>query len=708
MDADDPTAYCLTLRMWVIGVSFTLLGCGLNTLYTLRFPSISLTQSAVQFLAFPIGKTWEKIVPDWTFSILGWKLRLNPGPFNQKENILIYVMANLSFLTRLSADVLTEQRIFFGYQTGWGFEMLITLATILYGFSIAGICKSIVVDPSSMLWPGVFANTALNHALHSSKAESESVHKFRMSRYSFFLIAFSISFCWYWFPDFIFPALGYFTFLCWAAPKNAVVNQVFGMQSGLGLIPVTFDWSQIAYIGSPLVVPTWAIANVLAALVFWVYIVSPALYYGNVWNSAYLPIQSNSVYDNTGKAYNVSRVIDKQDGYTLDAVKYESYSTIYLPVTYALNQFGLAFATIMSLFIWLALEKRDQIWSVVKSIKSTRHPSAAKRATAQPAYAETPIWWYWVTAALSLFLAIFCCEFWKVQLPWYGVLLAFAIAAIFFVPLGIIYGTTNLRINIDVFCRIIAGYIWEGKVLANIWFFNLGYISGIKALQFSQDFKLGLYCGIPPRQLFIVQLVAICIATLAQVGVLNWALTNISGVCTSAAVNGFTCPFSRTHFNTSTIWGAVGPRRFFSANATYHDLLYFFILGLMLPVVVYALKRRYPRSFWRHAHVPLLLGGLNYLPPASGTNYGSWAIVGLVFGVYVKRKYALWWKRYTFVLSAALDSSIAIAAVIIFFAVFWTKVSENFSWWGTTVYKDTCDWKSCPFKVLVKGEKFGP
>lgn len=62
-----------------------------------------------------------------------------------------------------------------------------------------------------------------------------------MSRYSFFLIAFCICFCYYWFPDFIFPALGYFTFICWAAPKNAVVNQIFGMKSGLGLLPITFD-----------------------------------------------------------------------------------------------------------------------------------------------------------------------------------------------------------------------------------------------------------------------------------------------------------------------------------------------------------------------------------------------------------------------------------------------------------------------------------
>lgn len=191
MDSDDPTSPCLTIRMWVIGVFFTLLGCGLNTLYTLRFPSITLAQSAVQFLAFPIGKTWEKLVPNWTLPIFGWRLKLNPGRFNEKvywcinsaslkltdlskENILIYVMANLSFLTRLSADVLTEQRVFFGYEAGWGFEVLITFATILYGFSIAGICKSIVVDPPGMLWPGLFANTALNHALHSSETKVES------------------------------------------------------------------------------------------------------------------------------------------------------------------------------------------------------------------------------------------------------------------------------------------------------------------------------------------------------------------------------------------------------------------------------------------------------------------------------------------------------------------------------------------------------
>lgn len=41
-----------------------------------------------------------------------------------------------------------------------------------------------------------------------------------------------------------------------------------------------------------------------------------------------------------------------------------------------------------------------------------------------------------------------------------------------------------------------AGFAFPGKVLANIWFFNLGYISVIKGLGFAQDLKLGIYCNV--------------------------------------------------------------------------------------------------------------------------------------------------------------------------------------------------------------------
>ena len=62
-----------------------------------------------------------------------------------------------------------------------------------------------------------------------------------------------------------------------------MVNNLFGMSTGLGLLPVTFDWSQIAYNGSPLVVPFWAQANVFAGWAFFFALVTPILYYTNTW-----------------------------------------------------------------------------------------------------------------------------------------------------------------------------------------------------------------------------------------------------------------------------------------------------------------------------------------------------------------------------------------------------------------------------------------
>jgi hypothetical protein len=88
-----------------------------------------------------------------------------------QENILIYILANLSYLTRLSSDVLTEQRFFYGLKAGWGFEICITFATILYGFALAGLGRSLIVEPRKLVWPGVLGNTALNAALHSRKSD---------------------------------------------------------------------------------------------------------------------------------------------------------------------------------------------------------------------------------------------------------------------------------------------------------------------------------------------------------------------------------------------------------------------------------------------------------------------------------------------------------------------------------------------------------
>lgn len=84
---DDPTEPILTLRMWVLGIVFCAVISGLNTLYTLRTPSLTITGPVVLLLAHPLGKLWEKTIPNWTIPLGKWSFELSPGPFNTKVGL---------------------------------------------------------------------------------------------------------------------------------------------------------------------------------------------------------------------------------------------------------------------------------------------------------------------------------------------------------------------------------------------------------------------------------------------------------------------------------------------------------------------------------------------------------------------------------------------------------------------------------------------
>ena len=81
---------------------------------------------------------------------------------------------------------------------------------------------------------------------------------------------------------YVFTGLSIFSWICWIRPDNIPLNQVFGVASGLGLSVVTFDWTQITWVGNPLMVPWWAAIQTFAGFVLFYWIILPALYYTNV------------------------------------------------------------------------------------------------------------------------------------------------------------------------------------------------------------------------------------------------------------------------------------------------------------------------------------------------------------------------------------------------------------------------------------------
>ncbi|KAL1868382.1 hypothetical protein Plec18167_008308 [Paecilomyces lecythidis] len=464
---DDPSLPVNTVRMWFIGIIFTIIGSGLNQFFNLRQPSVTISALVAQLLAFPVGCAWAKFMP------LGF---LNPNrDFNIKEHALITIMANVSFGSAAATQVIEAMVKFYDLPSQGGFEVLFVITTQLLGFGLAGVSYQWLVFPATMIWPQVLSNAALLTTLHSRfNAVADG---WKISRLRFFLYVFIGGSIWYFVPGFLFKGLSYFSFICWIVPHNVVVNQLFGQTTGLGMSLLTFDWAQVVYANqSPLLVPLWAGMNVMGGFALFFWLICPILYYTNTWYAAYLPLMNSATFDNTGSTYNTSRIMNS-DG-TVNQQAYREYSPMFLPAAYALT-YGLAFANLTGIFVYIGLYHGK---SVLGNWKGTEKKDIHARLI--ETYKKVPWWWFAAITVLMFVLSIVTNEVWHTGLPVWAVLVSFVLPVIYFVPVGIIKGVTNISTNqLNLITEFIGGYALLGKPVANMAFKFYGYVAVSQGLE---------------------------------------------------------------------------------------------------------------------------------------------------------------------------------------------------------------------------------
>ncbi|KAL1756184.1 OPT oligopeptide transporter protein-domain-containing protein [Schizophyllum commune] len=682
---DIPTMPVNTFRMWFLGLLATIVVAGLNQLYEMRYPNLYITGIVVQLLTLPLGKALQYILPTYIFKYLSkprlacgvsnWRFTLNPGPFTIKEHVCITVMANIVSSGVYANDVIASQKFFYEQEVSYAYQYCIALGTQLVGFSIGGLLRPLVVWPTSMIWPGALVNSALFNTLHKNYGQREGRH---MSRERFFLYVFVGSFLWYWVPGFFFTGLSVFNWVCWIAPQNQAVNALFGTQSGLGMSFWSFDWSMIAYVGSPLVTPWWTELNVVAALVIIMWGVVPAMYFTNTWQTGYFPINSSKSFDNTASKYDPSAILT---GLRFDEDKYNDYSRLYMPATLAIA-YGMQFAALTAVFVHTFLWFRRDI---ARRWRSSLRDERDVHSRLMSVYPEVKQTWYIGVGLISLVFLFVGVEIGATQLPIWATLIACALAAVLAVPVAMLQAITNQTVPLQVFDELVVGYMLPGMPIANMVFKCVAHIGTSQAVSFAGDLKLGHYMKVPPRVMFKVQCVAAAVGTVVSVAVQDWVYNNIPDVCTDEQSNGYTCTSSRTFATASLIWGGVGPQRMFSPGAPYSGLLWFFLIGGVLPIPFYFLARRYPLSFWRYINIPVFFAGVGAMPPATGSNFASWALVGFVFNYFIRKYRTGFWMRYNYIISAGLDAGVAVAMVIVFFAVQLPKGGTiELDWWGNT------------------------
>ncbi|XVF53342.1 hypothetical protein PTKIN_Ptkin05aG0091900 [Pterospermum kingtungense] len=689
---DDPTLPAVTFRMWVLGVGACAILSFVNQFFWYRKMPLNITSISAMIAVVPLGHLMARTLPHRVFfKNTRWEFTLNPGPFNMKEHVLITIFANSGAGTVYATHILSAVKLYYKRKLTFLPAFLVMISTQVLGFGWAGIFRKYLVEPGEMWWPSNLVMVSLFRALHEKEKRPKGGTTLNQS----FLLVLVSSFAYYVLPGYLFSTLTSFSWICWLAPKSVLVQQLGSGLNGLGIGSFGIDWATISsYLGSPLASPWFATANVAVGFFLIMYVMTPLTYWFNVYKAKNFPIYSNDLFKSNGESYDILSIVNRM--FHLDKTVYEQNGRVHLSTFFAMT-YGLGFATLSAtLFHVLLFDGRD-LWRQTKSAfrgnkKIDIHTKLMKK------YKSVPTWWFVVILVLNIALVLFTCEYYNesLQLPWWGVLLACAIAFFFTLPIGIIAATTNQAPGLNIITEYVIGYLYPERPVANMCFKVYGYISMTQALTFVQDFKLGHYMKIPPRSMFMAQVVGTLVAVLVYTITAWWLMEEIPHLCDTSLLphdSPWTCPMDRVFFDASVIWGLVGPRRIFGNEGEYGNVNWFFLVGAVAPLLVWSAHKTFPNKKWiRFIHMPVLLGATSMMPPASAVNFTSWLIVAFLSGYVIFRYRPDWWKRYNYVLSGGLDAGTAFMTVLLFLSLQSMKI--DLQWWGNN--GEGCPLASCP------------
>lgn len=455
------------------------------------------------------------------------------------------------------------------------------------------------------------------------------------------------------------------------------------------MFALSFDWATIvSYLQSPLVVPWWAIANVTVGFVIIAWILVPAIYYTNVWDAQKFPILTATLFTKDGELWDNSLVLTPER--TLNETAYAEYGPLYMASFFTIT-YGIGFAGLTAVLTHTALYHGKDI---ISQYKRSREEDMDIHGRLMRVYPEVPHWWYISIFLLSFGLSFCTIYVWPLQLPWWGIFLAVALAVIFVLPVGIIQAIANQQPGLNIITEFIIGYILPGQPIANVTFKTYGYISMTQCLTFVGDLKLGHYLKIPPRMMFSVQCVGTLIAGLMNLVTARWLMETVPNICTNEAYP-FTCPSAHTFYSASIIWGVISPKKMFGEESIYHPMLYFFLIGFLLPIPFWLAHKKWPHIQWlKYVHIPVILNSTGMMPPAVPLNFSAWCAAGFVFMFYLRRYKHDWWAKYNYITSAGFDCAVAIASIVIFGVVMGSGYTPD--WWGNGGQGPNGMFDNCP------------
>ncbi|KAJ6621184.1 OPT oligopeptide transporter protein-domain-containing protein [Mycena sp. CBHHK59/15] len=567
--------------------------------------------------AFGAGEILEEIIPGpghKRFKVSDnafWRF-MNPGPFNMqvpcstKENVGILIMAAASTHGALAINIFAADDLYYGIKPNPAVAIFTLLGSQLVGYGLAGMMRSFLVYPTYCVFPNLVPTIQMFDVLFRNQ---DSI--LQRKRIKFFWTLFIGIFIWEWFPEYIAPTLTGVSIFCLARQKSPWVTRLFGGAAGnegLGLFSIC--WTGTTLVRSP------GLCNVFDADLC---IGSGGSAYGALFQplstqlslfAGVLICMSVAIlfYEN-GTAYNQDLILN--DDFSLNLEKLEVQGLPWFSATYTIAKIGgsLSFgATVTHMILW----NGKQVWEALKT---------GQRGECQdPHYLKmkVPFWWY---------------------------------AGIFVASLAM-----GLATN---YTSMLAAGLVPGKPQANMYFTLYAYNSTEQGRSMTRDLKMGASTGIQTGTFLTMPLIGQYTKLPPRV---TEILLSVQGTNTwsGAGVQSFN--------SDAVAWGALA-KQLYSPGSTYGIVPLSIIIGLFVPIPFWILHRYYPNAHFDGVITPMICSEIGYL--SGGINSSVFMTFLLcIFSQYYLRKYRPgFFRKYNFLMSAALDGGTEVMTFVYSFAV---------------------------------------
>ncbi|KAJ3008920.1 hypothetical protein HKX48_008269, partial [Thoreauomyces humboldtii] len=671
---DDPNTPVTTFRAVFLGTVFGAALCFANVLMSFRSSSVIIPATIITLISYPCGRFMAAVLPTHQFKTGSYVWSLNPGPFNMKEHVIVTLIASAAGGgIPYGLDNLIAQKWKGGQEIAWfeGFSWLVT--TQMIGFGFAGILRRFVIWPREMVWPGNFSQLSIfaTYWQRDDDVLADNNSTWSISRYKFFWAVAAIMFVWELLPIYIMPIFQAFSIMCFFSSNLQYKNNVSATE-GLGFLSLTLDWEFIT--STWMTTPFWVACVMLAGQVFWVWILVPLMQFtgsypggqkhfgnGNTGTGTY-DVNSSAIYDKDGnyasktKLYNAG-TFETNMTYVADLAPFTL--TPYFYTSYMMSFFNLS-AVLVHIYLWYGRQLARQTRAMFAG-EGRQGNDLHNRL--MRAYPEVPEWFYAGILAVFLVLTIVVGEKTMFVMPWWSVLLATLITAVFIAPIGIIQSITGQQIGLNVVTEFVIGLILPGKVVTVMCFKSFGYNIMIQAMSLLSDLKLGHYLHIPPWHMLASQLYGTLIQCLLSVSISYWILDSWADRLGKGAwqANGY-----GIFFNAGGIWGAIGPKAFFTGQSS---LIYLgFLAGFIAPIIPWAANKYYPSRWWIYINFPIMSAAYGTWGAGNWSNtFWMTLFVSWLFQFYIFRNSYAWWAKYNYVAGAGMDIGMAVCLIVFAF-----------------------------------------